>query len=88
MMFLKANKELLLDKMEKNTKSLDHRTVSNHRTKINLLTTEMYPYFLPGKAFQKYERALGHNLLIKANMAVSKTGKNKTVFAKGIPDVQ
>jgi hypothetical protein len=88
MMFLKSNKKLLLDKMDKNAENLSARTVSNHRAKINLLTGEMYPDFPPGKAFQKFERALGHNLFVKAIRAISKTGKNKTVFAKGILKAQ
>jgi hypothetical protein len=88
MMFLETNKELLLDRMQKDEINLSVNTVSNHRDKLKLLTERMYPCFAPAKAFQKFERALGHDLFVKAIMAISKTGKNKTLFAKGIPKCQ
>jgi hypothetical protein len=76
MMFLRANKDNLLDKMKKNINNLDPDTMANHRMKIKQLTEQMYPNFLPGKAFQRNERALG-NHLSKAIMAISKNGKKQ-----------
>jgi hypothetical protein len=68
--------------------NVDPETVDNHRIKIKQLTERMYPHFPPAKVFQRLERALGHNLFVKAIMAISKTAKNKTTLAKGIPKGQ
>jgi hypothetical protein len=92
MMFLKTNEPFFLENMDK---VLPTETVKRHGSQIQFLLTQMYPhsnskgklYTIP-ESFEKYEVILGHDLFVKAIMAMSKTGKNKTVFAKGIPQVQ
>jgi hypothetical protein len=88
MMFLNANKANLLIKMDANINSAHLDYVHNHRIKIRHLSETMSSSFPPAKAYQRFKRALGHNLFVKAIMAISKTGKHKTTFAKGISEGQ
>jgi hypothetical protein len=72
--------------MDANINSGDSDIIDNHRIKIRHLSETMYSNFPPSKGYQKFERALGHDLFVKAIMAIAKNGKHMTKFAKGIPE--
>jgi hypothetical protein len=91
-MFLKTNEPIFLEKM---TNVSPSDTVNAHRSQVQFLLKYLYPVsnskghvFTHSEAFEKCELILGHDLFVKSIMAMSKTGKNKSEFAKGIPEVQ
>jgi hypothetical protein len=84
-MFLKINESSLVEKTKKNINKLPAATVKNHRRKISFFLRTMYPTFGPKEAFQKYKKYLGHDLFVKAIMAISKAGNNKGEFSNCIP---
>jgi hypothetical protein len=88
LMFLKMNHSSFLKKMNENRNKLPTKTVKDHRCKITFLMYNMYPKLEPFEAFRRYEKCLGHDLLVKSIMALSKVGVNKPQFSNCIPEVQ
>jgi hypothetical protein len=89
MMFLKRNKDLILEGIKANTKGGDEGNLKRHQTKIDYLMKKFYPKDSnPLKEFAELERWVGHDLLVTAIMTGAKTSGNKNLFAKGIPDIQ
>ena len=90
MMFLKINAQELRDNIQANVQEFSDEIVTSHQSKILFLLEHMYPSIendLAGE-FKQLEQQVGHNLFVKAIMAISKTGVNKITFAKGIPPLQ
>jgi hypothetical protein len=71
LMFLNMNHSFFLEKMKENRNKLPTETVKDHRRKIMFLMYNMYPKLEPVEAFQRYEKFLGHDLLVKSIMALS-----------------
>jgi hypothetical protein len=82
------NHSSFLEKMKENRNKLLTGTVKDHRRKIMFLMYNMYPKLEPFEAFWRYEKVLGHDLLVKSIMALSKVGVNKPQFSNCIPEVQ
>lgn len=87
-MFLKMNHSSFLKKMNENRNKLPTETVKDHKRKITFLMDKMYPKLEPFEAFRRYEKFLGHDLLVKSIMSLSKVGVNKPQFSNCIPEVQ
>jgi hypothetical protein len=77
-----------VEEMKKNRSKLPAATVKDHRCKIAFLIDKMHPPYDHKKAFQKYEKVLGHDLFVKSIMSLSKVGSNKLLLSKFIPVVQ
>jgi len=91
MLFLHTNELVLLEKME----SENGPEVDIHKRKVRYLLDSMCPsvsskgiVYSEIEIFQKLERLVGHDCFVKAIMSNSKSGKNKPLYAKDIPEVQ
>jgi len=91
MLFLHTNELVFVEKM----KSKNGPEVDNHKRKIRFLLDSMCPsasskgiVYSEIESFQKLEKLVGHDFFVKAIMSNSKSGKNKPLYAKGIPKVQ
>ncbi len=86
MLFLHTTALVLLENME----SENGPEVDIHKRKVRyLIIDSMCPsVYSKIESFQKLERLVGHDCFVQAIMSNSKSGKNKPLYAKDIPEVQ